>query len=183
MSIAPHHHHNIIALYRGDLLLSWGGERDSRLSYLCLATMRFHMIVKVMMTVTFISSEGEYDKVTSLSDSDGDPHYHEEGRNIFLWLMVLLLVILLADCNGDLPLSSRWDISYLWLMVTRPMAYQVAMPRSGMDNQRTILNIIARDETRLDTLSDDGMPCEMDNQLQGEIPYLEESIQIQIHVF
>ena len=46
------------------------------------------------------------------------------------------------------------------------MAYQVAMPRSGMDNQRTILNIIARDETRLDTLSDDGMPCEMDNQLQ-----------------
>ena len=69
--------------------------------------MRFHMIVKVMMTVTFISSEGEYDKVTSLSDSDGDPHYHEEGRNIFLWLMVLLLVILLADCNGDLPLSSR----------------------------------------------------------------------------
>ena len=68
-------------------------------------------------------------------------------------------------------------------MVTRPMAYQVAMPRSGMDNQRTILNIIARDETRLDTLSDDGMPCEMDNQLQGEILYLEEPIQIQIHVF
>ena len=73
--------------------------------------MRFHMIVMVMVmvmvmvVVTFISSEGEYDKVTSLSD--GDPHYHEEGRNIFLWLMMLLVVILLADCNGDLPLSSR----------------------------------------------------------------------------
>ena len=74
--------------------------------------MRFHMIVMVMvmvmvmMMVPFVSSEGEYDdKVTSLSD--GDPHYHEEGRNILLWLMMLLVVILLADCNGDLPLSSR----------------------------------------------------------------------------
>ena len=57
-------------------------------------------------------------------------------------------------------------------MVTRPMAYQVAMPRSGMDNQRTILNIIARDETRLDTLSDDGMPCEMDNQPGGVRLYI-----------
>ena len=63
------------------------------------------VMVMMMVMVAFISSEGEYDKVTSLSD--GDPHYHEEGRNIFLWLMVLLLVILLADCNGDLPLSSR----------------------------------------------------------------------------
>ena len=63
------------------------------------------VMVMVMVVVTFISSEGEYDKVTSLSD--GDPHYHEEGRNIFLWLMMLLVVILLADCNGDLPLSSR----------------------------------------------------------------------------
>ena len=35
-------------------------------------------------------------------------------------------------------------MSYLGLMVTRPISYQVAMPRSGMDYLPAILNIIAR---------------------------------------
>ena len=55
---------------------------------------------------------------------------------------------------------------YLSLIVPRSISYQVAMPSlwNGQSAYYDIEYYRARDDTRLDTLSDDGMPCEMDNQ-------------------
>ena len=87
-------------------------------------------------------------------------------------------------------------MSYLGLMVIRPISYQVAMPRSGMDNlPTTILNIIAPemiqaltpypmtvcpvkwtinsggwDSTSRGGADDDS---EMEIQARGEVQYLE----------
>ena len=54
---------------------------------------------------------------------------------------------------------------YLSLIVTRSISYQVAMPSLWNGQSADDIEYYrARDDTSLDTLSDDGMPCAMDNQ-------------------
>ena len=77
--------------------------------------------------------------------------------NVFLWNVLL--------CNVFVWNIFAVQCVYLSLIVTRSISYQVAMPSLWNGQSADDIEYYrARDDTSLDTLSDDGMPCEMDNQ-------------------
>ena len=67
-------------------------------------------------------------------------------------------------------ISTVVSIQLMPTVIRPPMSYQVAMPSlwNGQYQLRCDIEYYrARDDTALDTLSNEAMPCEMDNQLEA----------------